>query len=236
VPGDIALIPPLVGGFWFVLRCQFLRLTSWQLGQAVAVLLSASFGLVFAIGARTVVWLMHFTVLGQWIEAQNAQVWTFPLSGTSMAAFVLAVIMAELSRFVLGTGRVNSWVIRHFSGDLLALLHESMMRLRPVSVTLTSRKVYIGFVQAIPSLDPEKAYLRILPILSGYRERETLTFRITTRYAVAIQDAQDPRDLLKVLRISSIESANLFDVDLYRKHFGERDKPRVVLPGSTIVA
>jgi len=115
--------------------------------------------------------------------------------------------------------RVNSWVIRNYAGDLIAHIHRAMMDLAPVSLTLKSRKVYVGFVQGVPSLDPAKAYIRLLPVLSGYRDSDKLIYCFTTDYAAAIDEVEDPRSLIKVIPLSEIQSAGLFDVGLYERHF-----------------
>jgi hypothetical protein len=219
VPTDFALIPPLVGGFWFVFRCQLLYLVSVQLGQAIAILLSAFFGLAFAVVTRAIVFWVHQTAVGGWIEAHHAGAWHFPFSGTALGTFCLAIVAAELSRHLLSTRKVNSWVIRHYGGDLIVLLHDSMVRLKPVSLTLENRKVYVGFVQAVPSLNPERAHVWLLPILSGYRRADDLTLQFTTDYVSAIEQVSEARDLLKVIPISSIKTANLFDVGLYKQVF-----------------
>src|SRR5690606_36633095 len=64
------------------------------------------------------------------------------------------------------------------------LLFESAEQVKPVLVTLKSRKVYIGIVYRINNDDAIGAtdYFSILPLWSGYRDKDLMSLRITTFY------------------------------------------------------
>lgn len=216
---DASVFLTLVGGFYFVIRCQLLYLISLQLGQAIAVLLSALFACLFAMLSRLVVSTLALTPWQSALQGFSAMLWPSPYGGTALGAFALALLTAELTAHYLKTQRVTRWVIKNFAGDMVKLLYESMLQLKPVSLTLDTRKFYIGFVQEIPSLDPSKAFVRLLPMLSGYREEKALTFQFTTPYNAALEQAADKNDFVIVIPLQAIKSANLFDPTTHAKHF-----------------
>jgi hypothetical protein len=225
---DLSAFPPLLGGFWLVLRSQALYLVSLQFGQGLVVLLSALVGFGATLVARLVITLLVTAGLQSHLEPIAKAIWPFPYAGTAIGAFLIAVAFAEGLNLLRRTRMINAWVINHFCAENIKLLYASMLAIRPVSLTMDSRKIYIGFVQGIPSLDPAKAFVRLLPVLSGYRHPENLTFNFTTEYAPVIQSAEAAGDYIIVLPLSGVKSINLFDIESYRKNFGPPDKPLVI--------
>jgi hypothetical protein len=214
-----------------VLRCQLLYLISLQLGQAVAVLLSALIACVLALFARFAILILIWLPWG-WVPHSVSerflrfdlgwfanQLWPVPFAGTALAAFFLAFLLAELSIRIMHVGRVNGWVIRNFAGELTKLLYDSMLQIKPVSLTLDCRKFYIGFVQEIPSLDPSKAFVRLLPIVSGYRHDKTMRFKFTTDYTKALAASKDVNDYVLTIPLSTVKIANLFDPNTHQQFF-----------------
>jgi hypothetical protein len=65
--------------------------------------------------------------------------------------------------------------------DIDALCSEAASGLKPISITLDNRKVYIGLIY--DSLEPGRdANLTILPLYSGYRDKDTLEMNMTRKY------------------------------------------------------
>lgn len=99
----------------------------------------------------------------------------------------------------------------------------------PILVTLNSFKVYAGWVVAAPSPVSERRYLRILPVLSGYRDATTHALEFTTEYAgvlLKISEGQDdevyhldPDDLEVVVPVDQVSSVHLFDLTLFQRGF-----------------
>ena len=221
MPADLSGIPPLLGGFWFVLRTQLLYLISLQFGQGFTILLSALVGFLATMITRLAILGIVSAGWQEPMQLAARHLWPVPFSGTSLGAFAIAILLAEGSKLLMRTQRVNRWVINHFAAENVKLLYASMLEIRPVSLTLDTRKVYVGFVQAIPSLDPAKAFVRLMPILSGCRRQDDLTLEFTTEYSDALRDASSAGDFIIVLPLASVKSVNLFDVQTYRRHFGK---------------
>ena len=204
------------------MRCQLLHLISQQLGAALAVLFSASFAFLFVVVARAAILGLSNLGLQGPLQSFADALWPRPYSGTTLGAFGLAVAAAEATRLLLNTTRVNTWVISNFTSEMVKLLSRAMLEVRPVSISLDNRKVYVGFIQAIPSLDPSRGFVRILPVISGYRDDKTLTMVFTTDYTEMLSQASVVDDFVIVLPISSIKTLNFFDPTTHERFFGPR--------------
>jgi hypothetical protein len=226
---ELTIILPLVGGFYFILRCQVFYLVSLQLGQAVAVLLSALAASVFALTGRLLVIWLASTPWHAPLYGFAKTLWPVQFTGTALAAFALSVACAETLRFALKIRRVNAWIINTFGDSMIRLMHSSMVQVKAVAITLDTRKIYVGFVQEIPSLNPTMAYVCIMPIMSGYRDQNDLTFKFTTHYGKALASATNRADYITVIPLSTVKIANLFDTNTHEQNFAA--KPTIHVTG-----
>ena len=115
-------------------------------------------------------------------------------------------------------------------GDLIELLIvESIERGKLIEVSLRGGKVYIGFALANRIARWTGSHMSMLPVSSGYRDKDTLELAITTNYAPVIakhieaigksteQPAVELRDFRVVIPRAEIVSARLFDPDLHQQ-------------------
>lgn len=106
-----------------------------------------------------------------------------------------------------------------------SLVLESHIRSFPVLVTLSSNKVYVGIIASVPLLeDGQLEYISLLPLLSGYRESDTLGVIFTTNYYNHYNEfLSDNEESLSLddfnitFPISEILSISLFDMETYNK-------------------
>ncbi len=99
----------------------------------------------------------------------------------------------------------------------------------PVMLILKDRKVYVGWVELMPPLRADDlAYLRIFPSWSGYRDPLTLTVISTTWYDKVSDVNIQGLPLLKIIPVSEIASASLYDPLIFEK-FAART-PAVAYP------
>ena len=114
--------------------------------------------------------------------------------------------------------------------DFERLLVRAMFRDMPVMLTLESGKLYVGWV--IRALNPRDVIkeVRILPMLSGYRDSETHQVEFTTNYFEVLEtisaptpdlDHMEPGDFEVVIPCDRIMFTHLFDVEAYL-HFQDR--------------
>jgi hypothetical protein len=72
-------------------------------------------------------------------------------------------------------------------GDgLTRLLHEAADAGKLISVTMESRKWYVGYVAEAVKLEPKESYFRILPVISGYRDKDTLKLNRLVYYTTSL--------------------------------------------------
>jgi hypothetical protein len=112
--------------------------------------------------------------------------------------------------------------------DLDGLIEESIGRGLSVSISLTNGKVYVG-VPLSEKTDAQKAWLAIIPLASGFRtargELEITTPYFPTYDQLADGDAQDGRsleDFRVLIPVDKVISIQLFDLDLYERHFSPK--------------
>ena len=81
----------------------------------------------------------------------------------------------------------------------------------------------MGWVTRSPNLRPEDDYLSILPLASGFREKETLEVTLNVFYPVDEYAGRggnlSPNDFTFVIPYSTIVKANFFDVNVYASYF-----------------
>ncbi|SLJ93719.1 hypothetical protein SAMN03159434_10299 [Enterobacter sp. NFR05] len=81
-------------------------------------------------------------------------------------------------------------------------------------ITLTSQRIYIGMIHTATFDSADANNIVLIPMLSGYRDRETLNLHVEHNYS-AWYDAHDidvraAVDFRKVLLLSQVESLSLF--------------------------
>lgn len=109
------------------------------------------------------------------------------------------------------------------SDDLSSLINFATEYLKPIAVTLESRKVSIGLVARTNEPDHDQGYITLLPYYSGYREHETLHLHITNRYDAVFKVIDDEtseiniEDLYIVLPLGKIVSAHIFNDAVYER-------------------
>lgn len=113
---------------------------------------------------------------------------------------------------------------------LEALLFDSMQQNLLVLISLKSRKTYVGKVHQARFIHADLENIVIIPMLSGYRDKDTLTFKQEHSYTDyykehVISDKSQPLsiyDFRTVISRSEIDTASLFDPDTF-KRFSQLD-------------
>ena len=218
------LLLPLLGGYIFISHWNHTRFDARRYSGERLVFHSALAGVVFL-----VLGLGLGLALAAWMPGL-AEWWLrfvpFEYSGTSLLAFLLGVVGWMPLNGLVNKAEVEAQKAVEQWGDFLELLiNRSIRETKQVSLTLRSGKVYIGFVMS--GIDPafDRRYLKLLPMLSGYRDERTRDMVITRDYArvYARLIDEDSAYLLSiadefqlVIPTTEIVSANLFDPDIYR--------------------
>jgi len=139
---------------------------------------------------------------------------------------VLGPVGAALTNFFLNAERSKDIEVRRHGNSLIKLLHRAERNDLLISLTLSSLKWYVGYVAESPNLSPQEEYLRILPVMSGYRNRDTLQTVRTVSYGEVLRDPHiDPYDLAITIPFQDIRIAGLYDETVYDEYFAGDQAP-----------
>lgn len=98
-----------------------------------------------------------------------------------------------------------------------------------IQITLKNNKVYVGFVEYIPP-PKESNYLKIIPLISGYRNDKTKKIKFNTDYYDAIllyQSTEAKHSSFEMditIKQDEILIAHIFDYDVYKAFEGQKPK------------
>jgi hypothetical protein len=226
--GPLLLLFSLAGGYAFLQLCYFFKhrwdALEWERNTFEAALVG---GVLFVLVRGAVPFLEHQA----WLERVRDLIRLaipYQYSASFVGALVAGGIVAGVVNLVIPREKAIRLAVQHHGGELLILLQDAAQRPAPVSLTMTNRKVYIGFVMAPPS--PKYPYTKLLPTVSGYRRDGSLNMVLETKYWPVYEDLErrqqrgemlgvDPEDFGIVLPIADICSANLFDDATYSRYF-----------------
>lgn len=237
----VLLLLPLVGGYLFSSNCNLTRyLASREEGHR----------LYFRAAFCGLLLFLLILVVRQWLKAdfelyrtlelkvralvsgylkEPDKTYAFDLTIAAVASVLMGWPVAKIVNVFYWRGPALAKAIKH--DDFERLLNEAVTRTIPVCLTMSSRKVYVGFV--MQTFDPahDRKWIKILPLVSGYRDKDTLRIQFVTNYrdaygsadpaqpAAALPEPLDhmaPKDFEVVLPVDNIESANLFDLVAYK--------------------
>lgn len=238
----VLLLLPLVGGFIFSSSFNptrylasreeghrlYFRAAFFGLGLFVVVVflrqwLKADFEFYRALEGK-----LRALLAGYLKDAEKP--YAFDLTIVAVESVLISWPLAKLCNFFYWKGPALARAIKH--DDFEQLLNEAVSRTLPIALSMSSRKVYVGFV--MQTFDPahDRKWIKILPLVSGYRDKDNLQIQFVTNYHDAygrVDPAQPdarlagplrhlaPKDFGIVLPVDNIESANLFDLEAYKR-------------------
>jgi hypothetical protein len=237
----VLLLLPLVAGYFFCRQCNLTRyLVSREEGHR----------LYFRAALYGFVLFLLVLMLRQWLEAHFPtfkllegkfralllpylkdadKSYTFDISVAAVGSVIVALPIAKLVNVLYWRGRALANAIKH--DDFEQLLNDAVARTIPVAVTMLSRKVYVGFVTQTFDPGHDRKWIKLLPLVSGYRDKDNLRIEFVTNYRDAYGSVDPtnpgaalpaplghlaPKDFGVVLPLGRIESANLFDLVAYK--------------------
>lgn len=119
--------------------------------------------------------------------------------------------------------------------DFEKMIAESAYYFRPILFTLKSFKIYIGWAVAAPHPSSERRMVRILPLVSGYRDQEKHELVFVNNYFEIFNiitsdhddslDHLDIKDFEVVFPVDQISSVHIFDFKAYRSFEAFKNKP-----------
>ena len=215
MPWNLLLLP-LLAGYCALHICHFFRFRAQKQDGNRLLFESALAGIPLLILGRFATFWLTGTPWGRLAESATVRIVDVPFFGAAMAALLLGIALPLIANAITGKERAKWWAIKATDNGFLRLAQTALRREMPISLTLKTRKVYIGYVVQTPSLKLAEQYIHVLPLLSGYREPTTLALKLTADYAKVYATGQvNVDDFAITIPLASIESANLFDSDAY---------------------
>ncbi len=243
----ILLVVILISGYIYVNRSlsdryQFKRSTGWDAYFFVAAWGTLFVTISWAIcSVLSIVGFLRWSVNGATdlfgLDA-NIVNRVFPLSGEDSSRlrdlkFALCGLLSLSMAYGVGSlkklwfknenRRIDALVKAVGDNALENLLMEASATQIPIITTLKSRKFYAGFVYCPAFEHGTFDYLEMLPLLSGYRDKDDLTINITTNYHEHYESSGITKgkselslsDFRVVLPKAEIEGISFFDLDTY---------------------
>ena len=225
----------LASGYLFLIRCHYMRFHAegkeWERNLLeTAFVGGAIFFLVKTCFIPLLIRLLPIT-LTWWQILYGAL--PFPHLGALLISMCVALVAASFINWRIPSGDAVRKAVEKYGGELLSLLHFAARTGRPVSLTMSNRKVYVGFIRATPTL--RYPHTKILPTMSGFRDENSLNVKFDTNYWFVYESLEERRSKGEsvidiehfgiVLPIEQICSANLFDEEAYQRYFIAQSSP-----------
>lgn len=217
------LLFPLIGGYYILIRFEYLRYRQYRLENQRVLLNSAMLG-IFLLGACLLVRSVLLVIFPQMVAAISdfLPVKT-PFFGTASMSLVVAILATEIANKFINREKAIRHALTAVGNEFELLLSTSFTDGHLLQFTLSNNKFYIGWVKELPKPFTTN-YIRITPAFSGYRdEKKELIF--TTQYLSvyatyidegAVANIGDLKTDL-VIKVDTISSVSFFDINMYSR-------------------
>ena len=196
---------------------SYSHIASWGLvfGASSGVLVLVLFGLLYICFGNKLVWFAHIPFIGSrdWLLVP----WGMGSIALSWGIGCKLNTIESKKKAVKKLAAENAFEL---------MLFDSAESVKPLLITLSTRKVYIGVVYKIGNNENvgKTDYFSILPLCSGYRDKNSLSLKLTTFYDQHYSEIREQGpvtneqifDQFKIV-ICSVEVSSLsyFDIAVY---------------------
>jgi len=214
---------PLLGGYIFIKKSTWFRYRSIRYNAQELVLSSAVAGLIgvsIAFLIATIISLQLPDFYSWWKSTIH-----FDFLGTALLAFLILVVGGVFpNKWIDEEARIKE-IIKEDNDGIELILLRALEDAKLVSITLKSRKVYIGFISQ-NFFNPWTGVksIKVIPVYSGFRDENDFHIEFTTtydpviKYTVESDDIDlDINDFQMGVPISEIVTINIFDPRVYEK-------------------
>lgn len=222
---------PLVCGYFFLSRYVYKKYKYSRLETQRLIFDSFIYGVLFFILTyilRTLVYIIAPEIILETYKfLYKLPIDKHPLLWTFIANFIIIILGIKVINWILKKYSYFKWqtpvekAVDKFGDEIEQLFKITAKEENLIQVTLKNNKVYVGFVEYIPP-PKESNYLKIIPVIGGFRKAETKELIFTTDYYDAIllyQSDEKKYDSFKMditLKQDEILTANIFDYDVYK--------------------
>lgn len=214
---------PLLGGYIFIKKSTWFRFRTIRYNAQELILSSAVAGLIgvtIAFLIATLISLLLPEFYTWWKSTIH-----FDFLGTALLAFLLLVVSGFFPNIWIDEEKRIKEIIREDNDGIELILLKALEDAKLVSLTLKSKKVYVGFISQ-NFFNPWAGVksIKIIPVYSGYRHEEDFHIVFTTSYdsviKFTVEDDDidlDINDFQMGIPISEIVTVNIFDPQVYEK-------------------
>lgn len=217
------LLFPLIGGYYILIRFEYLRYRQYRLENQRVLLNSAMLG-IFLLGACLIIRTFLLTVAPEAVSMiSNALPLKTPFFGTASMSLVVAILATEIANKFISREKAIQHALTAVGSEFELILSTSFSNAHLLQFTLNNNKFYIGWVKELPKPFTTN-YIRITPAFSGYRDdKKELVF--TTQYLSvyatyieegAVANIGDLKTDL-VIKVDTITSVSFFDINMYSR-------------------
>ena len=213
------LLVPAIGGYWFLTHFNYTRFQTVRDSGYHLLFRSALWGGLFYCAARGI------TIA---VDAGAPRITDFwderfpePYVREVVVSLFLAFLLPYVFNWFYGSDKGAKKVARDGGDHIELLIAESIEDQKFVELSLRSRKSYIGLALESGVGISGQADVSLIPILSGYRDKDTQNLEIVIDYLPVIgeyiRDEFDgaEEDFRIVIPLAEVVSARLFDPELY---------------------
>lgn len=222
MPWNLLLLP-LVAGYYIFTKSYFFKFKQQRLDQQRLVFES----IILAVAASLITYsvrLVYESVASP--EFQNIVYNAIPIkssyTGTSLSILLLSITFTEISNLFLDEKKRIIKAIKAIGNEFELQLKSSFTDNKLLLFTLNNGKIYIAWVKELPIPSVSK-YVRIIPIISGYRDDQknvVFTTHYLSVYGEYIKDgkvksiAELNTDV--ILNSDDIITVSFFDSEMYK--------------------
>jgi len=177
---------PLLGGYIFIKKSTWFRYRSIRYNAQELVLSSAVAGLIgvsIAFLIATIISLQLPDFYSWWKSTIH-----FDFLGTALLAFLILVVGGVFpNKWIDEEARIKE-IIKEDNDGIELILLRALEDAKLVSITLKSRKVYIGFISQ-NFFNPWTGVksIKVIPVYSGFRDENDFHIEFTTTYDPVIK-------------------------------------------------
>ncbi|VTP93951.1 hypothetical protein [Sphingobacterium daejeonense] len=131
------------------------------------------------------------------------------------------VLITYVSNFLLNREQEIHGAIKAIGNEFELIVSKAIKEEKLILLSLKNDKFYIGWVKEIP-IPSQSNYLRIIPVFSGYRDKEKrlkFTSQYIEAYSLLIQDGKGSNfedfNSDVVMPISEIITISFYDQEIY---------------------
>lgn len=222
---------PLLSGFYFLIKYKYNTYKYQRLDSQILIFHSILYGIFIFIGLYLFRIILSF-LFPRLIVNIYSFLYELPIAKqdflwTSLFCFILTVLLVEILNYVNEKNEYFCWrkpvdkAIDEIGDEVEQLFKQSFLDKLLIQITLKNNKVYVGFADTI--LPPKETnYLKIVPLISGYRDSETKKLEFTTEYFEALDYYEKKTskfnsfDMDIIVMQDEILTAQIFDWDIFR--------------------